>query len=119
MAKVTILIAEDDPEILALTSLNLSSEGYQTLEAANGREALELYNQHRQEIRLVLLDLVMPVMGGQEVAETIRRSDSDTKILFVSGFVPAGSGSDLKEPILRKPYRASMLLDSVAELLGD
>ena len=119
MTLPTILIAEDNPEILELTTLTLESAGYRVIQAENGRAALDLFHQHWAEIRLVVLDLVMPELSGQEVAKEIRHFDKSTRILFVSGFVPDDTSTEQTGPILRKPYRASALLRRVEELLDD
>ena len=58
-------------------------------------------------------------MNGQEVAEHIRRADPEARILFVSGFVPTEAVAELTAPLLRKPYRAATLLETISGLLGN
>ncbi|MDR1916983.1 MAG: response regulator transcription factor [Synergistaceae bacterium] len=77
-----ILIAEDDPAILAGVSDLLTLEGYSVTEAADGRSALELYDKERPD--LVLLDVMMPNMSGYDVCRAIRRADSLTPILMLT-----------------------------------
>ena len=78
----TILIAEDDPAILAGVADILKLEGYNVLEASDGRAALELY---RSELPgLVLLDVMMPEMNGYDVCRAIRRSDEGTPIVMLT-----------------------------------
>jgi DNA-binding response OmpR family regulator len=77
-----ILIAEDDPAILAGVSDLLVLEGYSVTEAADGRSALELYRQRRPD--LVLLDVMMPLMSGYDVCRAIRREDSLTPIVMLT-----------------------------------
>ncbi len=108
------LVADDNTEILELTRLCLKSAGFETLGADNGRHALELFHLHRHEIALIVLDLVMPEMGGQEAAEQIRLVDSDVKILFVTGYIP----ENLKELTIRKPYKRIEFLKTIEQLLN-
>ena len=78
----TILIAEDDPAILAGISDVLKLEGYDVLEAPNGRVALSLYQSSRPG--LVLLDVMMPEMNGYDVCRAIRREDEETPIVMLT-----------------------------------
>jgi DNA-binding response OmpR family regulator len=68
--KHTVLIADDDPEILTMLGIRLSKKGYQVIEAADGNETLELARKHRPD--LVLLDVMMPGKNGWEVAKELR-----------------------------------------------
>jgi DNA-binding response OmpR family regulator len=77
-----ILIAEDDPAILAGVSDLLKLEGYGVLEAANGAAAIELYKKSRPD--LILMDVMMPLMNGYDVCREIRRSDEITPILMLT-----------------------------------
>jgi len=78
----SILIAEDDPAILAGISDVLKLEGYDVLEAVDGRAALELYTSSRPD--LVLLDVMMPEMNGYDVCRAIRRVDEGTPIVMLT-----------------------------------
>ncbi|MDR3077029.1 MAG: response regulator transcription factor [Synergistaceae bacterium] len=77
-----ILIAEDDPAILAGVSDILKLEGYDVLEAPNGAAAIELYRSSRPD--LLLLDVMMPIMSGYDVCRAIRREDEATPILMLT-----------------------------------
>jgi DNA-binding response OmpR family regulator len=77
-----ILVAEDDPAILAGVSDLLKLEGYEVLEAANGAAAIELYKKSRPD--LILMDIMMPLINGYDVCREIRRSDSVTPILMLT-----------------------------------
>lgn len=113
-----VLVADDNTEILELTRLSLKTAGFETLTAENGRQALDLFQQHRHEISLVMLDFVMPEMGGEEVAKQIRLVDGEVKILFVTGYIPEEVTAGLKEPIIRKPYQRNDLLKAIEQLLN-
>ena len=74
--KPTILVADDDPQILTMLGIRLSKRGYQVLEAADGLQTLEKAREHRPD--LVLLDVMMPGKNGWEVAKELR-ADEDLK----------------------------------------
>ena len=106
----TILVAEDDPSVLALTNLILTGLGYRVLAANSGRAALVLAKEHAGEIDLLLSDLVMPEMDGGELAEALREIRPRTPVLFMSGHTDdsvlrgrIGSG-DVR--FLAKPFTA-------------
>lgn len=113
-----VLVADDNAEILQLTRLSLKSVGFATLAAENGKQALELFQQHQQDISLVILDFVMPEMGGEEVAKQIRLIDNEVKILFVTGYIPEDVTAGLQEPIIRKPYQRNDFLKVIEQLLS-
>ncbi len=110
-----VLVADDNPQLRTLACKVLENAGFETCTAADGKQALELYKARQDEIRLLILDLVMPNMGGEEVAAAVRELSDDVRILFVSGYVPEETKHALKEPIIRKPYS----IDALMEALGD
>jgi CheY-like chemotaxis protein len=82
----TILIAEDDDMVRKSAASFLAGFGYRVLEASNGADALELFSARKEEIELLILDVVMPDKGGREVAESARQLRPDIRILFNSGY---------------------------------
>ena len=82
----TVLLVEDEQAVRELAVATLRDKGYTVVEAANGEEGLCLARQHDRQIDLVLTDVVMPVMGGKEMADILRVSHPDTKVLFTSGY---------------------------------
>jgi PAS domain S-box-containing protein len=118
-----ILLVEDEQALRVLTRELLESLGYAVLEARDGNEALELAASHEGRVDLLLTDLVMPGMGGEELARRVVSSRPDVRILFVSGFreddrvrekLPAG-----RVRFLQKPYSASALGTSLRQLLDE
>lgn len=118
----TVLLVEDEAPVRRTIEQILSLHGYRVLTAEDGQACLELFEQHRGEIDLVLTDFVMPRLGGLDLAAKLRSLQPDTKILFMSGFtngqldqakVDALGGIELIE----KPFRAAALLERVRELL--
>jgi len=112
-----VLVADDNAQLRDLTCRILEQVGLDTCTAENGRQALELYRSRRDEIQLLILDLVMPEMSGQEVAAAVRELSKDVGILFVSGYAPEQTLKDLKEPIIRKPYTIDTLMDALKAIL--
>lgn len=82
----SILVVEDEPAVRALVRDTLRSRGYRVLEANDGMEALLLVSQYRDAIDLLLTDIVMPQMGGRELAEHLRGQSPDLKVMFMSGY---------------------------------
>ncbi|MHA3772336.1 ATP-binding protein [Verrucomicrobiota bacterium sgz303538] len=118
----TVLLVEDEPVVRELGALVLSSLGYRVFEASNGREAITLVEQRRDNpFQLVVTDVVMPEMGGRELAQRLRELSPDTRILYSSGYThDAIEKTDLLEEginFLQKPYTMSVLAGKVREVL--
>ncbi|MBX7255149.1 MAG: PAS domain S-box protein [Candidatus Hydrogenedentes bacterium] len=117
----TILVAEDDEGVRRLASRILSEAGYTVLWAANGVEAIERFTENRDRVRLLLLDVVMPVMGGKEALERIRLLSPDIPALFVSGYAEDAMHADFTLPegmkLIRKPYMPDDLLATIRSIL--
>ncbi len=117
----TILFVEDDTAVRSLASGALAAQGYAVLEASNGAEALALTERRGGLIDLVVTDLVMPTMGGRELAERLWESRPGLRVLYVSGFPQDQlAGSELAEPglaFLPKPFTAHGLAKAVREVL--
>lgn len=82
----TILLVDDEDELLEVTEQLLTVLGYRVKIARNGVQAVELYTQHANEIDLVLMDVVMPVMGGVTAADKMCQINPDVRILFMTGY---------------------------------
>jgi PAS domain S-box-containing protein len=115
----TILVAEDDEQVMEVVRLTLEGRGYTVICAANGREALALHEGNRGGIDLVILDYSMPGMNGGEVLEAIRRRDPGVKGFFLSGYAGEGSAAagDADFPLVAKPVIPRMLLAQVRAAL--
>ena len=117
----TILLAEDDEIVRNLTVLALEQSGYRVHVAENGEEALRLFEEHREEVQLALLDVVMPKIGGREVYDAIRALRPDLPVLFSSGYstnaIHAGFVAEEGLEIIQKPYSPTALLRRMREAL--
>ena len=82
----TIMIVEDEDGVRALASRVLQLKGYSVLEAHHGEEALLITKKHNAPIHLLLTDVVMPHMGGRELAERMLPSNPHMKVLYMSGY---------------------------------
>ncbi|MDH4248762.1 MAG: PAS domain S-box protein, partial [Deltaproteobacteria bacterium] len=110
----TLLVAEDQADLRAFIIDLLESEGYQVLPAANGEEALVLLRDNLDTIKLALLDMVMPRLGGLEVCREIRSRCPGIPVIFLTGHIPDDMSQALEDeiraPILKKPISADDLV---------
>jgi signal transduction histidine kinase len=116
-----VLVVDDEPEILKITEQNLDRNGYRTLVAGDGVEALVLFTRRQEEIRAVLTDLEMPLMDGITLVRAIRKLDPQIQVIASSG-IGSSQGSQekldqLKElgvhTFLAKPYGVDTLLHAL------
>jgi CheY-like chemotaxis protein len=110
-----VLVVEDQPELRVLLREALGRAGYQVIVAADGVEALAL--GVRDEIDLVVSDVVMPRMGGLALAAALREKRPELRVLFASGDPPELSRLDPRDRLLRKPFLITDLLRAVREVL--
>jgi two-component system cell cycle sensor histidine kinase/response regulator CckA len=116
----TILLVEDDPGLLHLAASVLAQQGYQVLKAANGQEALRIVRERNgRPIDLVLTDMVMPEMGGKLMADWLRVTNPEIKLLFTSGYSDCGLDDQLGLEFLPKPYTPSSLVRKVRKVIID
>ena len=85
--KLFILVADDDPLVLKVVTGMLRFLGYSTLAAGDGQEALELFNNNVDRIGMVITDMMMPRMGGLELAERLLSEQPETKIVVMTGYL--------------------------------
>ncbi len=117
----TILVAEDEPQVRLLAVRILERAGYKVYEAADGEEASAIFVERGAEISLLVLDVVMPRMGGLEVRERAHRLRAGVPVILCSGYAgPALTQGDSLNPtqrLLQKPYGADELLTRVRQAL--
>ena len=115
----TVLIAEDERALRRLSATVLRQAGYQTIEASDGQQALDLFTVHAQSIVMVVTDVVMPRMGGIELAKRLRQMQPGVPLLFVTGYVEQSETlHEQGTPVLLKPFSPDALLKAVAAALG-
>ena len=117
-----ILLVEDEPNVRRIARRILERNGYTVLEASNGAEALRILERRQEPIALVLTDLVMPEMGGRELASKLRIVSPTSRVLFMSGYTEdAVLRQSVMEPgavFLDKPFTFDTLIRKVREALA-
>jgi len=117
----TILLAEDDEAVRSLVVSLLTGAGYSLHVAKDGEEAIGIFLTHADEIHLVLADIVMPKMGGQEVYAAVKELRPDVPVLFTTGYsfnaLDREGLPDISGEIIRKPYAPNELLRRVRDAL--
>jgi PAS domain S-box-containing protein len=118
----TILLADDEEVVRRVGRESLERCGYETLLAENGKAALDLFGQRREAIRLVILDVTMPVLNGEEVLARLRDMDPQIPILLSSGYNKADIIERFARQeisgLLQKPYTSAQLSNAVARALA-
>jgi two-component system cell cycle sensor histidine kinase/response regulator CckA len=121
-AEGTILLVDDEEALLSLGITLLETLGFSTITAQNGREAVEIYRERGNEIDMILLDLIMPVMGGIDAYHELRKIDPEVPIIFCSGYSIESSSAvvdnDRRAGFVHKPYRPDQLRNKMAVLAG-
>lgn len=116
-----VLLVEDEDVVRHLARAFLENRGYKVLEATHGGEGLALCRKHQEPIDLLLTDIVMPEMGGRELAEQAKPLHPEMKVLFVSGYtddILIREGIKLQgSPFLQKPFTLQALARMVREVL--
>jgi two-component system cell cycle sensor histidine kinase/response regulator CckA len=118
----TILLVEDERPVRSTVRRLLERHGYKVLEAANGHEALDLVASHDSEIDLVLSDMVMPGMGGTELASKVRTIAPKLPVLLMTGYteeaITRAGERPLDEHIIEKPFTLTTMLEKVSIALN-
>lgn len=118
----TVLVVDDDATVRAIASEMLGRTGFRVLLAEHGAEAVDVYRAQGGAIRLVLMDMTMPIMSGQEAFRAIRQLDPDATVLLSSGYnekeAVTGYFAEGLAGFVQKPYRYQTLLESVQHALA-
>ena len=116
----TVLLAEDEQAVRDFARQSLEAKGYKVITAKNGEEALHIFERGDPRVEILVSDVVMPDMGGRELASRLRQSRPDLPVLYVSGYAEQsgeqqlrGSGVDF----LSKPFSPSELARKIRRLL--
>ena len=117
----TILVVEDEELLRELVQSLLESKGYTVLTANDGQQAVEAYQHHHADIRLVLTDLGLPKLGGWEACQQMKAINPKVKVIVATGYLDPDAKQDMIqggiEEFVQKPYLASELIGKVRELL--
>jgi two-component system cell cycle sensor histidine kinase/response regulator CckA len=118
----TILVVEDDDAVRIPAAEFLMMEGFKVLQARTGAEALNLVQQSRSSLDILVTDIFMPKMNGHEVAASLLEQHPELKVLYISGDTERNvrpAAEKAPNTTLRKPFRLNMLRDKIHDLLGE
>ncbi|MBW1677726.1 MAG: response regulator [Deltaproteobacteria bacterium] len=117
----TVLLVDDEDVILGVGEEMLKEMGYKVLMARTGKEAVEVYRKHKDEIDLVILDMIMPEMGGGEAYDRIKESNPKVKALLASGYSIDGQATEILgrgcDGFIQKPFNVKELSGKIREIL--
>jgi PAS domain S-box-containing protein len=118
----TILLVDDEQMILEVSRELLDSLGYRVYAAAGGQEAIALYRERKDEIDLVILDMIMPGLSGGETFDRLHEINPDIKVLLASGYSVSGEAEQILargcNGFLQKPFQIEKLSRKIREVLG-
>jgi CheY-like chemotaxis protein len=118
----TVLVVDDEPEVLDLATEILGRVGYRVLRAVDGPSAIEVAQRHEGDIHLLVTDMVMPGMSGRDLAERLRALRTALPVLYISGYVQDASAratlASEHSAFVAKPFTPELLTDRVRELLA-
>jgi len=116
-----VLVVDDDPMVRKVVASSLGSLGYKTIEAVSGPAAVEIYRKHRDEVRAVVLDMVMPGMAGKAAYLALREVDPNVAVLLMSGHTLNDQVQEILDLGVRsfvsKPYSIAELAEAIAVLM--
>jgi CheY-like chemotaxis protein len=117
----TVLLVDDDKIVLIITSAMLSNLGFKVLTAMDGLDAVEVFRQHKDEIRFVLSDFAMPRMNGLETLTALRQIVPDIPVIMASGYseeqVMDDAHPECPQAFLGKPYGLEKLKEAIRHSL--
>jgi PAS domain S-box-containing protein len=116
-----ILVVDDESDLRQVTQSVLEANHYQVITASNGIEAIVLYTQHQDQIRVVIMDMMMPEMGGQTAIATLKQINPTVKVIASSGLALDQLDQSLSQTIrarLPKPYSSRELLTTLEQVLS-
>ncbi len=117
----TVLLVDDEEVVLDVGVRMLQHFGYAVLPAANGHEAMQIYTENKAKIDLVILDMVMPDMGGRVVYDRLKQCNSDVKVLLSSGYSLSGEAAEIMKSgcngFIQKPFNIKELTTQIDQIL--
>lgn len=120
-AEGTVLVVDDEEAVRGLTRKVLERAGFEVLEARDGPSGLAAFQNHREQLAGVVLDMSMPGMGGADVCHAIRNIDPATPVLIMSGYDPSdvarSFAEDPRVDCIQKPFRPAHLVEALTTLM--
>ncbi|MEE8398736.1 MAG: response regulator, partial [Desulfobacterales bacterium] len=123
MGQETILLIDDEEMILDVSGELIQKLGYDVMTAQSGEQAISTYEDNTDKIALVILDMIMPTMGGGEIFERLKGINPDVKVLLTSGYALDGQVSLILERgcngFIQKPFKPTKLSQEIRQILGN
>jgi CheY-like chemotaxis protein len=117
----TILVADDEESVLKVASLTLKKAGFTVLDASNGGDAVELFKTNHDSIKLVLLDMTMPIMNGEQVMREIKHLNHDMPVVLMSGYSEQELSTRFSEAgfdgFIQKPFKPRDIIERIQQIL--
>ncbi len=116
-----VLVVDDEEMIRTITTTALGGNGYKVLVASDGAEAVAIYAQHMKEIKVILLDMMMPVMDGYACIKALKTINSEVKIIGMSGLRQDGRLPEIAgktNAFLAKPFTTEHMLKVIRNVLS-
>ncbi len=118
----TLLVVDDEYNIRSMMKEIMEMYGFKVFTAGNGEEGVEIYKKHKDEIDLVILDMIMPVMDGRTAFNYIHKIDPTQKVFIISGYSQREDLEDILEKgaigYLRKPFQVNEIVNKIKEILN-
>lgn len=118
----TVLVAEDEPQVREMVIRALEKSGYSVFSAENGREAVSLFEKYGREVDLVVLDMVMPHMGGQECYQQLKALDPEVRVMIMTGYTSDTSAEAFFREgniqVIKKPFELQSFTRAVQQAIG-
>jgi len=120
-AKETVFLVDDDDMIADVSEMILKSSGYDVVTAKSGKEAIEVYKENNSRIDMVILDMILPDMGGGDTYDRLKEINPRIKVLLASGYDIDYQGRDIMERgcdgFIQKPFNMNELLEKIRGIL--
>lgn len=121
MATETILLVDDEEIVIGVGTQMLKKMGFSVLTAKNGKEALEVYKQHRNDIDLVILDMIMPGLRAADTYDELKSIDPAIRVLLASGYGADQQTGELLNRgfngFIQKPFNIQALIDKIRDII--
>jgi CheY-like chemotaxis protein len=115
--ELRVLVVEDEEQVREVITRILKIDGHHCTEAADGAAAVDYYRDHWREVDLVVLDMMMPAMSGEDVLSAMKKINPDVRVTVCSGYTDAGSFAKLRQlgvtSFLDKPFKSAALIGEV------
>jgi CheY-like chemotaxis protein len=118
----TVLLVDDEELVLEVGKELLEAMGYRVLAAKNGKEAVDIYRKNQDDLDIVVLDMVMPGVGGGETFDRLKEINPNVRVLLASGFAVDGEATQILERgcngFIQKPFNMKELSDKIEEIMN-